>query len=184
MTGEELTTYGQYDVSNNTDICTSHSRVNPAAGCLIHTTSGSNSLEWLQGGSCRASRPAGADYLVERQGTRYKLTPNNRYAYHAGISRWTNDRTYRNNAVSEQLVGIELECLDTQQPTFEQIDSLAELIVAISPHWGWRWPFIILGHYAVALPLGRRSDPIAMDWGWLAGRLYVRALDAQIPGLV
>lgn len=85
--------------------------------------------------------------------------------------------------MSQKLLGIELECLDTQQTTFEQYDSLAELIVERANHYGWRWPFIILGHYAVARPLGRRSDPVNYDWGWLMGRLYVRARLANIPGM-
>jgi hypothetical protein len=74
--------------------------------------------------------------------------------------------------------------LDEQSPTFEQLDSLAELIVERAGHYGWRWPFIILGHYAVARPHGRRSDPVNFDWGWFAGRLYVRAYAGQVPGLV
>jgi len=184
MTDERLVQYEQRDVSNNTDVCTSDSRSNPAAGTLVHSTSGTDSRNWLQGGSCRAGRPAGADYLIGKQGTRYQLQPHNRYAYHAGISRFTLDRVYANNEVSEKLIGVELEYLDTEQPTFEQYDSLAELIVYIAPIWEWRWPFIILGHYAVARPLGRRSDPVSFDWGWLMGRLYVRAAQAGTPGLV
>lgn len=81
-------------------------------------------------------------------------------------------------------MGIELEQLDTESPTFGMYDSLGELIVELGEQWAWRWPYIILGHYAVARPLGRRSDPTNFDWGWLLGRLYVRALAAQVPGLV
>lgn len=184
MAEERLLTYGQHDVSDSTDVCTSNSRANPPAGCLIHTTSGVDSQQWLTGGSCAQGSPAGADYLIKRSGERLQLQPHNRYAYHAGRSQFTLDRVYRNNEVSEKLIGIELECLDTQEIPFEQYDSLAELIVAIAPLWGWRWPFIILGHYAVARPQGRRSDPVNFDWGWLMGRLYVRAVQAQIPGLV
>lgn len=183
MTGEGLISYGQHDISNNTNVCTSHSRAYPASGCLIHTSSGTDSREWLTGGSCRAGRPASANYLIGRQGVRYKIQPDDRYPYHAGISTYTLDRTYRNNEVSERLIGIELECLDTEQVTFEQYDSLAELIVAIAPFWGWRWPLIILGHYAVAIPRGRRADPVSFDWGWLYGRLHVRLLENPLPGM-
>jgi len=183
MTGERPIEYGQHDVSNNTDVCTSNPRVNSPAGTLIHTTGGTDSREWLQGGSCKAGRRAGADYLIRRDGERFQLQRHDRYAFHAGISRYTLDGHYQNNQVSEKLIGVELECLDDEQPTFEQYDSLGELIVAIAPLWGWRWPFIILGHYAVARPLGRRSDPVNFDWGWLFGRLYVRARDANIPGM-
>jgi len=73
--------------------------------------------------------------------------------------------------------------MDNQYPTFAQFDSLAELIVERAGHYGWRWPFIILGHYAVARPQGRRSDPVNTDWGWLIGRVYIRAKTAGVAGL-
>lgn len=155
-----------------------------ARGALVHTTSGTNSLPWLEGGSADAGSPASAEYLVARNGSQFDLHLDENFAYHAGRSRYELDRQYNNTEVSQVLFGIELECLDEQACTFEQYDSLAAVIVAIAPQWGWRWPFIILGHYAVARPLGRRSDPVNFDWGWLMGRLYVRALAAQIPGLV
>lgn len=86
--------------------------------------------------------------------------------------------------MSQLLQGVELECLDTETPTYAQIDSLAQLVVYLAGQYGWRWPFLIYGHYAVARPLGRRSDPVNFDWGGLMGRLYVRSLDAGIAGLV
>lgn len=85
--------------------------------------------------------------------------------------------------MSQVLLGVELECLDNQEITFEQYDSLGQLIVQLAGEHGWRWPFIIYGHYAVARPLGRRSDPVNFDWGWLMGRVYVRAVLAGVPGL-
>jgi hypothetical protein len=93
------------------------------------------------------------------------------------------DRWYRGDAASEILVGWELECLDTQAPTWQQIDSLAEGIVALTPAYGWRWPFVLFGHGGEAIPVGRRSDPRHLDWGALMGRLYVRSLAAGVPGM-
>lgn len=93
------------------------------------------------------------------------------------------DRTYHGNEVSELLVGIELECLDSQLPTYAQYDSLADLIIYLAGLYDWRWPFILYGHYAVARPLGRRSDPVNFDWGELMGRLYLRAKLAGVAGL-
>ena len=176
-------TYGFDDISLRTDLSVCGNRTIGPRGALIHTTSGVDSTKWLQGGSAEAGRPASADYLIKRQGQRYSLTPIGKYAYHAGISRYTLDRVYINNEVSQVLLGVELECLDQESPTFEQVDSLAELIVTIAPHYGWRWPFIILGHYAVARPQGRRSDPVNFDWGWLFGRLYVRLEQNPVDGM-
>jgi len=183
MNGENLVIYRSSDLSDSTDLCTSGARTIPAAGSIIHTTSGADSLQWLQGGSCASGNPAGSDYLIKRSGERLQLQPSGRYAYHAGKSQYTLDRTYYNNQVSQKLLGIELECLDTQSPTFEQYDSLGELVVELAGQLGWRWPFIILGHYAVARPQGRRADPVNFDWGWFMGRLYVRAQSAGIAGM-
>lgn len=177
-------TYERSNVSVRTDIRVCGHRTNSPWGTLVHTTSGTDSLSYLQGGSADAGNPASADALIARQGTQYLITPDGRFAYHAGQSIWQFDRYYVGDEVSQALLGVELECLDTQSPTFEQYDSLADLILYFGTVYNWRWPFIILGHYAVARPLGRRSDPVNCDWGWLMGRLYVRALAAQTPGLV
>ena len=156
--------------------------INPF-GTLVHSTGGTDSLSWLITGSAASGNPASANCLIERNGTRHNLTPAGHYPYHAGVSIVTLDRTYTGDAVSQALIGVELEYTDVQSPSYEQIDSLAEYILAEGLVWGWRWPFIIYGHYGVARPLGRRSDPVSMDWGSLTGRLYVRAAAAQTPGL-
>jgi hypothetical protein len=79
---------------------------------------------------------------------------------------------------------VELECLDAQLPTWQQYDSLAELMIFWAGLYNWRWPLVYYGHYAVARPVGRRSDPVNFDWGTLAGRLYIRAWAAKLPGLL
>jgi N-acetyl-anhydromuramyl-L-alanine amidase AmpD len=184
MAGTSLNVYPRHDVTIHTDLRVCGDRTIGPGGALIHSTSGTDSLAWLQGGSANAGSPASADALIARQGTQYLITPDGKYAYHAGPSFFTLDRSYYGDEVSQFFLGIELECLDTQIPTFEQYDSLADLLVYYAGIHAWRWPLIILGHYAVARPLGRRSDPVNFDWGWLLGRLYVRALAVQLPGLV
>lgn len=183
MADQGLVTYAQRDVRSNTSLRVCGARAFGPGGTLVHTTSGVDSLEWLQGGSASAGTPASADFLIAREGTQYNITPAGRYAYHAGQSIYTLDRPYRNDEVSQKLLGVELEALDNQQITFQQYDSLAQLIVEQAQVWAWRWPFIILGHYAVARPLGRRSDPVNFDWGWLMGRLFVRSASVKLPGL-
>lgn len=184
MADTNLFTYLRSDVTNSTDLRVCGNRSLAPRGVLIHTTSGTSSLSWLQGGSADAGNPASADALIGRQGSQYLITPPGHFAYHAGRSTFVLDAVYSGDTVSQALLGIELECLDIENPTFEQYDSLSDLIIYYAGLHGWRWPFIILGHYAVARPLGRRSDPVNFDWGWLMGRLYVRSLAAQIPGLV
>lgn len=183
MADSSLNTYVRNDVSIHTSLRVCGSRTIGPRGTLIHSTSGTNSLSWLQGGSADAGAPASADALIGREGTQYLITTPGRYAYHAGQSIYTLDRAYRNDEVSQILLGVELEQTESQPPTFAQLDSLADLIVHYAFLWAWRWPFTILGHYAVARPLGRRSDPLNFDWGWLMGRLFVRSASVHLPGL-
>lgn len=176
--------YSVLDVSSNASAgVTGNRRLGPV-GALVHSTSGLDSLSWLMGGSELAGHPASSDFLIRRDGIAYKISPPGRYAYHAGRSELTYiNSKYLDDQVSQLLIGVELECLDSERPTFAQYDSLAQLVVSLGLDWGWRWPYTLLGHYAVARPLGRRSDPVNYDWGSLMGRIYVRALHAQIPGL-
>lgn len=176
--------YSITDVSSSLDTRNYGYRGTRAFGTCVHTTSGLSSLDWLLGGSARKGNPASADYLIERNGHIYRLTRPEWYAYHAGKSRLQyNGVTYRDVQVSERLLGIELECLDNELVTWPQIDALAQVIVQMSVDLAWAWPYYVVGHYEVARPLGRRSDPQGLDWGALMGRLYVRALDAHVGGL-
>lgn len=176
-------TYDRADVSSNTSVPVRGDRTLSPRGTLVHTTSGVNSLEWLEAGSARAGRPASADALIDRTGKQYILTRPDWYAYHAGESKLYLDQEWSGDQVSQLLIGVELECRDTDRPTFQQYDSLADLITWYAHLWEWRWPFIIYGHYAVARPLGRRSDPVSFDWGTLFGRLFVRSWQRHLPGM-
>lgn len=179
-----LTHYNNVDDSarvDNRNISYGRARV---IGACIHTTSGADSLNWLLVGAANSGKPASADYLVARDGTRHRLCPAGYYPYHAGISRLVYDNVlYHGDEISSLLMGVELECLDDEQVSYEQIDSLAELIVTDPLTQGWRWPYYLVGHYEIARPLGRRSDPQGFAWGDFMGRLYIRAYRAGVPGL-
>lgn len=184
METNDLKRYPIADVSWRASTSVSSVRRLSPIGALIHSSDGASSAPWLLGGSTLAGKPASANHLIGRAGERTKICPDSRYPYHAGHSRAQLVGKWRyDDEISQLLVGYELECTWAEQPTFEQVDSLAEQIVADAVQYAWRWPFIILGHYGVALPAGRRSDPWLFDWGGLMGRLYVRSLAASIGGL-
>ena len=160
--------YGLSDVSGNTDLRVCGDRTIRPRGTLIHTTSGTDSLSWLQGGSANAGDPASADFLIARWGRVYAITPSGRYAYHAGESIFTLDSViYRDDKVSQILMGIEVECQDSQSPTLQQYDALAQLLQFLRRQYTWPLWYPIIGHYAVARPLGRRSDPVSFNWNTL-----------------
>lgn len=182
--GDGLPNYSTIDTSGLTNHDNYDNRRISPIGTCIHTTSGVDSLAWLQFGAAEQGSPASCDYLIGRLGERYKICPDGYYPYHAGQSDWQyNGVTYHGVQVSERLLGVELECRDNELVTWQQIDSLAELIVQLSIVYGWRWPYYLIGHYEVARPIGRRSDPQGLDWGALMGRLYYRAKLAGIAGM-
>src|SRR5690242_10768218 len=101
---DPLRTYQRPEVTADTDIRVCGHRTISPWGTLIHTTSGANSLQWLQVGSANAGAPASADALIAREGTQYLITPDGRYAYHAGQSIWQFDRYYAGDEVSQALL--------------------------------------------------------------------------------
>lgn len=114
-----------------------------------------------------------------------KLCPAWHRPYHAGTSGYfIRNRYYSGDVLSALLLGIELECLDSQHCTYEQHDSCAELIVVEGIDRGWRWPYYILGHYEIATPLGRRHDPVGFDWGDFMGLVYKHATRWGAPGII
>lgn len=175
--------YGRVDYSYLSDIRVRGRRTISPRGTLIHSSSGADSTEWLTTGSANAGSPASANALIQRDGRQLLLCPDGWYPYHAGKSVCTLDRVYRDDEVSQVLIGIELECLVGELPTYEQVDSLADLCLYFAGRWLWRWPLWYTGHYSVARPLGRRSDPVNFPWGDLAGRLFERANAIQLAGL-
>lgn len=183
-------TYREVDNSASTLSSLYYHRRGIPCGVLVHTTASTNSLDWLQRGSAINGSPASADVLIDRDGTRHRIVPRGFGSYHAGISvldlgtcTANGSQPYRGDGVSNALLGIELEDTATQVPTYAQIDSLAGYIVQEGLTYNWRWPYNVFGHYSVARPAGRRSDPSNFAWGSLMGRLYYLADMAQVGGL-
>lgn len=176
--------YDSRDDSSGFDSRNGFRGVRSPIGTLLHTTSGTSSLDWLLHGAAAAGLPASADFLIDRNGTRHTIAPAGVIPYHAGVSvAYLHGRRFVNDQVSAMLIGIEMEQAGEQQVTYEQFDSCAELIVQLSDVFLWQWPYTILGHYEVARPLGRRSDPVNFSWGDFMGRLYYHAKVAGISGL-
>lgn len=176
--------YLRHDTSSRSDRRVSFASGVVPIGTCVHTTAGVDSLDWLQGGSAVAGRPASADYLITREGTRYRITPPGRRPYHVGQAHFQLASGVKSgDELSALLLGVELEQMGLQLCTWQQLDSLAALIVSCAGEYGWRWPYFIVGHYELASPVGRRSDPQGFDWGGFMGFLYARSKEANIPGL-
>lgn len=153
-----------YDVSSRTSNLVNGQRKLKRRGIVIHTTEGYNSLAWLQGESAVSGNPASADFLITRSGDIYQITPPGLFAYHSGRSRHL---LYQepDKTISQGYYGIELEQYERagQKVTDNQYISVAWLSrILIAVH---RMDFrCIVGHYEIALPAGRKSDPTGFDW--------------------
>ncbi len=164
--------YKQIDDSHRINARLTYPRGVRAVRTLVHTTIGSNSLDYLLGGSLRDGRVASADWLIDRDGTRHRLTRPGHGSYHSGlIHRYLGYGS--GDDLSRSSVGVELENTGAQWCTWQQLDSLAELLVdVLAPENRWAFPFDIIAHSMVASPYGRRSDPTGFNWGHLMGYIY------------
>lgn len=136
-------------------------------GTVIHTSSGTDSTGWLLGEGRSKIGASSADTLITRRGEIRVIVPFDRYSFHAGVSRWGQFSDLTSPSLNEAFIGIELECLDTEYVTTEQYIALAGTILNKALAYSWQLPYIILGHYVVARPRGRRSDPLGFDMGLL-----------------
>ncbi len=94
-------------------------------------------------------------YIIDRDGTIYRLVRDRDVAYHAGKSRLP-DGAKDVNPVS---IGIELVNTIHDSPTDAQYLSLAKLIRCLKSKYSIRY---LLGHSDIAP--GRKTDPWNFDW--------------------
>ena len=176
--------YGVSDISDSV-VPANYAVGRPSVvGTCIHTTGGTNSIHWLTSGAAASGNPASADYLISRNGQIYKLGKEGRYPYHAGQSSFKiRGVTYTGDQLSSVLLGIEIEQVGSQICTLAQNQATAQIIVQSGIAFYWRWPYYVLGHYEIATPTGRRSDPCGFEWGDFMGQLLAYARAYNIPGV-
>lgn len=103
-----------------------------------------------------------AHYSIDRDGTIVCHVPEQKRAWHAGISRMPDGRTN----VNDFSIGVELVNLNDGLDPFpeRQIDSMRYLLRTILA----RHPIKhIVPHYECAEPLGRKSDPLGFNMAWV-----------------
>lgn len=153
------------DLHLNTSPTVYRQRVLRRRGIVIHTTEGTSSLAWLQGGSAVAGRPASADFLINRRGDIMQLIAPGYYSFHSGQAR---HGLYQepDRSINQGYYGIELEqsLALGQKVTNLQYIGLA-FITRVLVTIGDFDLRNIVGHYQVALPQGRKQDPTGFDWG-------------------
>ena len=99
-----------------------------------------------------------AHYLINRQGTIYRLAPDESVAYHAGVSQMPDGRVN----VNDFSIGIELIQTKSETPAEVQYQSLTQLVKYLKQEYNIL-PENILGHKDVSPD--RKTDPWNFDWG-------------------
>lgn len=159
-----------FEFKNAGHLCDPHlyeTRIALPIGALLHTSDGLNSQGYLQGGVLKEGRIASADYLLQRDGTAIRLIPDGMMSYHAGTTCWK--KLYGEKAdANRDLVGIELENYDRkgQIPTQQQHKALAGLLLFLADKYVWS-PLQVWTHGGIAEPIGRRTDPRALNVGYV-----------------
>lgn len=152
-----------HDVSKDTSLHVTRRRYWPRRLIVLHTTMGVDSLAWLQGGSAREGRPASADFLIYRDGDIMQITRPGWHAYHTGRAYWRGLQD-PDHTLNQQAIGIELEALEQMGEivTNEQYIACAALCRRLLLQH-YIDADCITTHSVIALPPGRKVDPMCLD---------------------
>ena len=137
---------------------------------IIHDT-GSRSavaaIDWL----CNPASHVSAHYVIDRDGTVYRLVPDAECAWHAGES-----VLHGVTGVNEFSIGIEVvDAADVDDPyPPEQLESVAQLVADCCRRYEIPLNRIV-GHADIAVPHGRKVDP-GPDFPWSRFLLHVAEL--------
>ncbi|MCI0430102.1 MAG: N-acetylmuramoyl-L-alanine amidase [Rhodospirillales bacterium] len=131
---------------------------------VLHYT-GMESAPAALGRLCDPKCKVSAHYVIDEDGSIYRLVPEKRRAWHAGISAWEKERNVNGCSIGIELVnpGHEFGYRSFPEPQMAALIGLARDILARHPIPPWR----VLGHSDVAP--GRKQDPGELfDWAGLA----------------
>ena len=131
---------------------------------LLHYTgmrSGGEALARL----CDPEAKVSAHYLIEEDGRVFRLVPEDRRAWHAGLARWAGDSDVNGRSLGIELVnpGHEFGYRDFPEAQMQSLLALAEEICRRHPIPSHR----VLGHSDVA-PLRKEDPGERFDWPRLA----------------
>lgn len=115
---------------------------------------------------CDPDAKVSAHYVVEEDGTVWRLVDEGRRAWHAGVSCWRGERDVNSRSVGIEIVnpGHEWGYRDFPAIQMQAVAQLSRAILARHPIP----PRNVIGHSDVA-PLRKQDPGELFDWRWLAG---------------
>lgn len=139
--------------------------------CVPEATQPDSPEECLR---CLAQHKVSAHFMIARDGAVWRLVPESKRAWHAGVSRLHDGR----EEVNHFSVGIELLAKEKVKFTPIQYERVVDLIADMVK----RLPLTyIVGHEDVAQPPGRKKDPgPTFDWNKLRDLIDADPMTAHI----
>jgi N-acetylmuramoyl-L-alanine amidase len=135
----------------------------PISAIIIHDTAGRtahSALSWF----ARAESKVSAHVVIDRDGTIYRVVPDERAAWHAGVS-----QLHGNGNVNGLSLGVELVDVDND-PEFSYTPAQLHAVTLWCGFKSHEYAIPlnrIVGHDQVCLPHGRKVDPGA-DFPWVS----------------
>jgi N-acetylmuramoyl-L-alanine amidase len=116
---------------------------------------------------CDPEAKVSAHYVVEEDGTIWRLVEENRRAWHAGVSCWRGQRDVNSRSIGIEIVnpGHEWGYRDFPPAQMQAVARLSRAILARHPIP----PRNVVGHADVA-PLRKQDPGERFDWRWLAAQ--------------
>lgn len=147
---------------------------NDPSGILLHHTGSTGEIGDIAWLSHYHQNPVSINQLIKRDGTIVQIVKNNVIAWHAGVSEWDG-----RNDCNSWMMGIEI-CNNGvgEAYTDAQYESVAQT-VAYNCALFQIPDRDVTSHARVALPPGRKDDPLGWDWHRMWAR--VDALRAAWP---
>lgn len=100
-----------------------------------------------------------AHYIIARSGDLIQLVDDDDVAYHTGESELPQEPG--SGKVNLRSIGIEIANAKDTRPTDAQYDAMSRLVSYKLACYPIKY---IVGHDAIALPIGRKDDPWNFDW--------------------
>lgn len=137
---------------------------------VLHTTGGIDSKKWLSEWNKQnhnsEQNNVSVHYLIQRDGTIYRIIDDTKRAWHVGVSRMPDGETDGNSVA----LGIEIEHLNESDFPDVQLNSVAILVNELSTKYHILRKHVV-SHASVATPLGRKIDPVQFNWNDLWQRV-------------
>jgi N-acetyl-anhydromuramyl-L-alanine amidase AmpD len=157
-----------------------HSPRSPAHSitCVVWHATASATLRSTLGWLTNPASQVSAHYLIDRDGNAWLLVPEDRAAWHAGMSAWRGLEVTTGGVPSLNPVSIGIELVNRNDGADRypaaQLRSALYLTAWICARHQID-PANVIGHYECAVPAGRKTDPRGLD---------MTAIRAQVTALV